>query len=81
MVLSGDVLASRIWTAPRGKYPRGVPDALRELFRNDGAFALNKGIVPVLLRAAPESAALFWRCELTLKAINWMSRIFETSSE
>ena len=81
VALPGDVLASRIWTAPEGKYPRGVRDALRELLRNEGASALYKGIVPVLLRAAPESAALFWGYELTLKAINWMSRVFNPSSE
>lgn len=79
--LPADVLASRIWTAPEGKYPRGVRDALRELLRNEGAVALYKGLVPVLLRAAPEGAALFWGYEVTLKAINWMSRVFSPSDE
>lgn len=79
--LPGDVLATRIWTAPDGKYPRGVRDALRELLRNEGGFALYKGLVPVLLRALPEGAALFWGYEITLKAINWMSRTFSPSSE
>lgn len=73
--LPADVLASRIWTAPEGKYPRGVRDALRDLLRNEGVFALYKGIVPALLRAAPEGAAMFWGYEVTLKAINWLSRI------
>lgn len=79
--LPADVLTSRIWTAPEGKYPRGVRDALRELLRKEGALALYKGFVPVLLKAAPESAALFWGYELTLKAINWMSRVFSPSFE
>lgn len=79
--LPGDVLTSRIWTAPEGKYPRGVRDALRELLRNEGVFALYKGLVPVLLRAAPEGAALFLGYEFTLKAINWMSRALSPSSE
>ena len=79
--LPADVLTSRIWTAPEGKYPRGVRDALRELLRKEGASALYKGFVPVLLKAAPESAALFWGYELTLKAINWMSRVFSPSFE
>lgn len=79
--LPADVLTSRIWTAPEGKYPRGVRDALRELVRNEGVFALYKGIVPVLLRAAPEGAALFWGYEITLKAINWMSKTLSPTSE
>lgn len=79
--LPADVLTSRIWTAPEGKYPRGVKDALRELLRNEGALALYKGFVPVFLKAAPESAAFFWGYELTLKAINWMSRVFSPSFE
>ena len=49
--------------------------------RNEGVFALYKGIVPVLLRAAPEGAALFWGYEITLKAINWMSKTLSPTSE
>ena len=58
--LPADVLTNRIWTASEGKYPRGARDAFRELLRNEGALALYKGLVPALLRAVPESAALFW---------------------
>lgn len=79
--LPADVLASRIWTAPEGKYPRGLRDALRELVRNEGVVALYKGLVPVLLRAAPEGAALFWGYEVTLKGINWIARVFSPPTE
>lgn len=49
--------------------------------RNEGVVALYKGLVPVLLRAAPERAALFWGYEVTLKGINWIARVFSPPTE
>ena len=76
VALPADVITSRLWSAPEGAYPRGARDVLKEMLRNEGIVALYKGLVPVLLRAAPEGAALFWGYELTLQAINFMSKTF-----
>lgn len=42
--------------APAGTYPNGIRDVFRELFRNEGIFALYKGVIPVMLRAFPANA-------------------------
>lgn len=42
--------------APAGTYPNGIRDVFRELLRNEGIFALYKGVIPVMLRAFPANA-------------------------
>ena len=45
--------------APEGTYPRGVRSVLAQLIREEGAAALFKGFVPVMLRAFPANAVRF----------------------
>lgn len=47
-------------TAPEGKYPNGMRSVLAELMREEGIFALYKGVTPVLLRAFPANAVSLW---------------------
>lgn len=72
--LPADVITSRIWTAPEGTYPRGTRDVLKRMLREEGPLALYKGLTPSLLRAAPESAALFLGYELTLRFLDWIAQ-------
>ncbi|KAK3104011.1 hypothetical protein FSP39_023658 [Pinctada imbricata] len=67
-----DVLKSRYQTAPHGKYPNGIRDVFRELMREEGIFALYRGVTPVMLRAFPANAACFLGYESTMKLLNWM---------
>lgn len=67
-----DVLKSRLQTAPAGTYPNGIRDVFRELLRNEGIFALYKGVIPVMLRAFPANAACFLGYEVTMKALDWL---------
>ena len=43
-------------TAPEGKYPKGMRSVFAEMMREEGIFALYKGVTPVLLRAFPANA-------------------------
>ena len=67
--IPADVVKSRLQTAPEGMYPNGMRDVFREIIREEGAAALFKGFVPVMLRAFPANAACFFGVELTLSFI------------
>ncbi|KAE9555684.1 hypothetical protein FO519_001155 [Halicephalobus sp. NKZ332] len=67
--IPADVIKSRLQTAPEGKYPDGMRGVFREIIREEGARALFKGFVPVMLRAFPANAACFFGVELTLSFI------------
>lgn len=67
-----DVLKSRLQIAPEGKYPKGMRDVMKELMRNEGIFALYKGVTPVMIRAFPANAACFMGYELAMKFLNWL---------
>ena len=43
-------------SAPEGTYPRGVRDVFRVTMKEEGIFALYKGVTPVMLRAFPANA-------------------------
>lgn len=66
-----DVLKSRLQTAPHGTYPKGMRSVFAELMREEGIFALYKGVTPVMLRAFPANAACFLGYELCMKFLNW----------
>jgi solute carrier family 25 carnitine/acylcarnitine transporter 20/29 len=66
-----DVLKSRLQTAPEGTYPKGMRSVFAELMREEGIFALYKGVTPVMLRAFPANAACFLGYELCMKFLNW----------
>lgn len=75
-----DVLKSRLQTAPHGKYPNGIRSVFAELMREEGLFALYKGVTPVMLRAFPANAACFLGYEVCMKFLNWIeSRIVTTT--
>jgi len=66
-----DVLKSRLQTAPEGLYPNGIRDVFKTLMKEEGAFALYRGAVPVLLRAFPANAVCFLGFETGMKFLNW----------
>jgi len=75
-----DVLKSRLQTAPEGTYPNGIRSVFREMLREEGVFALYKGVTPVMLRAFPANAACFLGYELCMKFLNWAEqRVFSSS--
>jgi solute carrier family 25 carnitine/acylcarnitine transporter 20/29 len=43
-------------TAPAGTYPNGIRDVFKHLLKEEGIFALYKGVTPVMLRAFPANA-------------------------
>eukprot|EP00918_Siedleckia_nematoides_P017567 GHVU01037782.1.p1 GENE.GHVU01037782.1~~GHVU01037782.1.p1 ORF type:complete len:263 (+),score=31.81 GHVU01037782.1:106-789(+) len=71
-----DVLKSRLQTAPEGTYPKGIRDVFRQLIKEEGFFALYKGVTPVMLRAFPANAACFLGYEVAMKALNWVEAQF-----
>ncbi|XP_061187756.1 mitochondrial carnitine/acylcarnitine carrier protein-like isoform X1 [Saccostrea echinata] len=72
VAIAPDVLKSRLQTAPEGTYPNGIRDVFKHLLRNEGIFALYKGVTPVMLRAFPANAACFLGYEVTMKALDWI---------
>ncbi|XP_043476003.1 congested-like trachea protein [Leptopilina heterotoma] len=66
-----DVLKSRLQTAPEGTYTRGIREVFVKLIKEDGALALYRGVVPVMLRAFPANAACFLGFEMAMKFLNW----------
>ncbi|TRY56919.1 hypothetical protein DNTS_017078 [Danionella cerebrum] len=68
-----DVLKSRFQTAPKGRYPNGFWDVLRELIREEGVRSLYKGFSALRLRAFPVNAACFLGFELGMKFLNWIA--------
>ncbi|XP_002742122.1 mitochondrial carnitine/acylcarnitine carrier protein-like [Saccoglossus kowalevskii] len=71
VAIGPDTLKSRFQTAPAGKYPNGIRSVFTELVRNEGIFAIYKGITPVMLRAFPANAACFVGFEVGMKFLNW----------
>ncbi|XP_038061658.1 mitochondrial carnitine/acylcarnitine carrier protein-like [Patiria miniata] len=71
VAIAPDTLKSRLQTAPEGTYPRGIRDVFPRLIKNEGFFALFKGITPVMIRAFPANAACFLGYELAMKFLNW----------
>uniref|UniRef100_A0A915DLK3 Uncharacterized protein n=1 Tax=Ditylenchus dipsaci TaxID=166011 RepID=A0A915DLK3_9BILA len=66
-----DVLKSRIQTAPRLKYPRGMRDVIKEIVREGNIMrTLYRGWVPIIVRTFPSNAACFFGIELTLLAVD-----------
>jgi len=45
-----------VCAAPEGKYVNGIRSVFVELVREEGVFALYKGVTPVMLRAFPANA-------------------------
>ncbi|XP_017069988.1 mitochondrial magnesium exporter 1 [Drosophila eugracilis] len=60
-----DVLKSRLQSAPEGTYKHGIRSVFRELMAKEGPKALFRGILPILLRAFPSTAAVFFGVEVT----------------
>ena len=58
-------------TAPEGTYPNGIRDVYRELMRNEGIFALYKGVTPVMLRAFPANAVRIVDIEILIPLCLW----------
>ncbi|KAH8273594.1 hypothetical protein KR018_002669 [Drosophila ironensis] len=59
-----DVLKSRLQSAPEGTYKHGIRSVFRDLMATEGPRALFRGILPILLRAFPSTAAVFFGVEL-----------------
>jgi len=64
-----DVVKSRLQAAPEGQY-KGAIDVLGQLMKNEGALALYKGCVPILLRSFPANAACFLGFEVAMNGLN-----------
>lgn len=71
-ILPLDVLKSRVQIAPKGTYPKGVRDALRQLVKEESITSLYKGLTPVMIRAFVGNAGLFLGYEVMLKLFNWI---------
>jgi len=69
VAIPGDVIKSRMQTAPPGTY-NGFIDCLTKLLKNEGPSALFKGLGPAMLRAFPANAACFLGVEVSLKVMN-----------
>ncbi|KAJ1967701.1 hypothetical protein IWQ62_001696 [Dispira parvispora] len=65
-----DTLKSRLQSAPKGYYPRGIRDVAKHLIRKEGWTALYRGIAPVMLRAFPANAACFAGYEATMSLLD-----------
>ncbi|KAJ1657507.1 hypothetical protein IWQ61_003099 [Dispira simplex] len=65
-----DTLKSRLQSAPKGYYPRGIRDVAYHLIRTEGWTALYRGIFPVMLRAFPANAACFAGYEATMSLLD-----------
>lgn len=50
--------------APEGTYENGVRSVFREIMSTEGPKALYRGVLPVLIRAFPSTAAIFTGVEL-----------------
>ncbi|KAL5292243.1 SLC25A20.2 family protein [Megaselia abdita] len=68
--MPADVLKSRLQAAPEGTYKKGIRSVFAELMKNEGVFALYKGVTPVMIRAFPANAACFIGVELFMKLLN-----------
>lgn len=68
--MPADVIKSRLQTAPEGTY-RGVGHVFSTLMKEEGVFALYKGVAPVMLRAFPANAACFLGFEACMSFLNW----------
>jgi len=69
VAIPGDVIKSRMQTAPPGTY-KGFIDCVTQLLRNEGTSALFKGLGPAMLRAFPANAACFLGVEISMKMMN-----------
>jgi len=69
VAIPGDVIKSRMQTAPPGTY-KGFIDCLSQLLKNEGSSALFKGLGPAMLRAFPANAACFLGVEVSMKFMN-----------
>ncbi|KAK9511059.1 hypothetical protein O3M35_005704 [Rhynocoris fuscipes] len=67
--MPADVIKSRLQTAPEGTY-RGVIHVFNTLMKEEGIFALYKGVTPVMLRAFPANAACFLGFEACMSVLN-----------
>lgn len=70
--MPADVIKSRLQTAPEGKYS-GMVAVFQSLMKEEGIFALYKGIAPVMLRAFPANAACFLGFEAAMSFLNWVA--------
>ncbi|KAH8376684.1 hypothetical protein KR093_000899 [Drosophila rubida] len=59
-----DVLKSRLQSAPEGTYKHGVRSVFKTLMATEGPKALYRGVLPILIRAFPSTAAVFAGVEL-----------------
>ncbi|XP_017859144.1 PREDICTED: congested-like trachea protein [Drosophila arizonae] len=59
-----DVLKSRLQSAPEGTYQHGIRSVFKELMAKEGPKALYRGVLPILIRAFPSTAAVFVGVEL-----------------
>ncbi|XP_068150579.1 mitochondrial magnesium exporter 1 [Drosophila tropicalis] len=65
-----DVLKSRLQSAPEGTYKHGIRSVFRDLMATEGPSALYRGILPVLIRAFPATAAVFFGVEFANELLN-----------
>jgi len=69
VAIPGDVIKSRMQTAPPGTY-KGFIDCVTQLLKNEGTSALFKGLGPAMLRAFTANAACFLGVEVSMKFMN-----------
>ncbi|XP_073988831.1 carnitine/acylcarnitine carrier protein colt, mitochondrial [Rhodnius prolixus] len=70
--MPADVIKSRLQTAPEGTY-RGIGHVFSVLMKEEGIFALYKGVTPVMLRAFPANAACFLGFEACMSLLNYVA--------
>jgi len=69
VAIPGDVIKSRMQTAPKGTYS-GFVDCVTKLIKTEGVPALFKGLGPAMVRAFPANAACFFGVEVSMKVMN-----------
>jgi hypothetical protein len=68
-----DVVKSRYQSAPKSRYPGGIPQVTRELFWTMGYRGFFTGLLPAMLRNVPANGACFLGVEVSKK---WMDQYF-----
>lgn len=57
--------------APEGTYKHGIRSVFRDIMNTEGPKALYRGVLPILIRAFPSTAAVFIGVELANDLLNF----------
>ncbi|XP_074116149.1 congested-like trachea protein isoform X1 [Cotesia typhae] len=70
VAMPADVLKSRLQTSSIDEYPRGMRSLLPKILRQEGPWALYRGVVPIMIRAIPANATCFFGIEVAMKILD-----------